>query len=362
MSPPTQDDPARPASPGAVAWLAASSLLIALALSASAALLVDYLRPAPLFCDAGSGCAALRHSALAFVGRLPLPAVGVAGLCAIAVSTLLRGARARTANAALAAVAAAVAAALIITQLQLGVFCKYCMVVDASCLGLAALAYVRRRHAFDRPPRAAFAVGPAAAFLVAAVAPAVVAIGTPVAVPPDVAAELAATPPGQVCVVEYVDYECPHCRKTHADFAPIIAESAGRLRVVRKNVPLVTMHPHAMTAARAAACGAAMGKAEAMSAGLFATPVDALTEAGCAALAGQIGLDAAQYRACMDDPQNSRRVDAEREAFRAQGGRGLPTVWIDRTRIEGARGAEALRSAVADALSAHAQAGAARNP
>lgn len=105
-----------------------------------------------------------------------------------------------------------------------------------------------------------------------------------------------------------------------------------------------------------------MGKGDAMSAGLFAVPVDELTEAGCEALAARLGLDAAGYRACMDDPANARRIDAEREAFSSQGGRGLPTIWVDRIKIEGARGPAALRSAVAVALSARAPGGAQAKP
>src|SRR5260221_12336915 len=53
--------------------------LTALGLAASAALLVDYLRPMPLFCSESGGCAQLRASQYLHNLRLPAPVFGVGG-------------------------------------------------------------------------------------------------------------------------------------------------------------------------------------------------------------------------------------------------------------------------------------------
>src|SRR6266853_6975719 len=63
-----------------------------------------------------------------------------------------------------------------------------------------------------------------------------------------------------VTLVEYGDYECPHCGRAH----PIVREAqkrmGRRLRFVFRNFPLAEMHPHAVHAAEAAEAAAIQGK------------------------------------------------------------------------------------------------------
>ena len=96
-------------------------------------------------------------------------------------------------------------------------------------------------------------------------------------------AEMARTrelgPVGAVTVVDFVDFECPFCRMTHAELEPILEAHRDRLRVVRRQVPL-HMHPHALDAARAACCGERLGSGDAMASALFSAPVDQLTRGG----------------------------------------------------------------------------------
>ncbi|HKP55250.1 MAG TPA: vitamin K epoxide reductase family protein, partial [Polyangiales bacterium] len=66
----------------------------ALALAASAMLFVDYVRPAPVFCAPDGGCGLVRQTAFAYPLGVPLPAIGVLGMFAVAVSGLIPGRRA----------------------------------------------------------------------------------------------------------------------------------------------------------------------------------------------------------------------------------------------------------------------------
>src|SRR5258708_3816506 len=88
-------------------------------------------------------------------------------------------------------------------------------------------------------------------------------------VPSVVRDEMARTAPGQVTVLLFSDYECPHCRRTHAALAPLLVKYTGLLRVVVRHVPL-PMHARARPAARAAVCGELLG-APAMAEALFDT-------------------------------------------------------------------------------------------
>ena len=63
----------------------------------------------------------------------------------------------------------------------------------------------------------------------------------------------------RVTVVEYGDFECPFCRKTASDFAPVLGEFKGKYRFIRKEMPLTRIHPHALTAAKAECCAPTMG-------------------------------------------------------------------------------------------------------
>src|SRR5690606_5496208 len=111
----------------------------ALALGASAVLLVDYLRPSPVFCGVDGGCGTVRQTAFAYPLGVPMPVWGVAGLLAVALLAFVPGRRARVAQAVLAGLGGVVAAGLFVVQAAMGTFCVYCVVVDSAALVLAGL-------------------------------------------------------------------------------------------------------------------------------------------------------------------------------------------------------------------------------
>jgi len=308
-------------------------LPVLIGLTVSAFLLVDYLRPAPVFCEVGGGCDRIRQTDYSSFLGAPLPAFGMLGFLALGVLTLLRGAVVRRIEFALAVFSALVAASLLFLQVKLATFCPYCTIVDASALLVAAGAFLRFRSGADRPPgRAPLFVGAGALFMAAAVP---FAVGYSISsVPQAISAEFRKTPPGKITVVDFVDFECPFCRMTHEEFSPVIEAHASRIRVVRKQVPL-KMHPNAMDAARAACCGEKLGKGDAMANALFRA--EDLTPEGCEKVAQSLNLDLHAFRECVHDPKVDERIQKETAEFRATHGRGLPTIWIEDQKIEGAQ-------------------------
>jgi uncharacterized membrane protein/protein-disulfide isomerase len=328
----------------------AASLAAALAgLVASAMLTVDYLRPVPLFCAEGSGCDALRRTAIAAPLGLPLPALGLAGFLAIGVVSLLAGRRARVAAAVLAGVAAFVGVMLLGAQAAFDQLCPYCSVADASGIASAGVAWWRLTHSVTfEPSRTSSFVG-AALLVAAALVPIGIGLRASASVPFAIRAEIAATPTGEVTVVDFVDFECPFCRQTNSELEPLLAAHEGRVRVVRRQVPLRS-HAHALDAARAACCGDRLGKGNTMASALFAAPVDELTREGCEKVAQRVGLALAPYRACVADPQTDESIEADRAEFKAAGGFALPTIWIGERQLIGAQTREALAKALDEAL------------
>jgi protein-disulfide isomerase/uncharacterized membrane protein len=327
----------------------AVSLVPALAgLVASAMLLVDYLRPKPVFCAEGGGCEALRNTAFAAPLGLPLPFFGVGGFLLIGLVALLPGRRARVAQLALCLAGGALGAALLTVQALLRTWCPYCSVADASAVASAVVAGLRlwRAPGAFAPPPLSYAG--AASLLLALLGPLYVGFrATPV--PRVIRDELRQTPRREVTVVDFVDFECPFCRLTHGALQPLVARHRDRIRLVRRQVPL-SIHPHAKDAARAACCGDVLGKGEAMAEALFSAPVEELTAEGCERLARTAGLPVDAYRACVVNPATDARIDADRAEFKAAGGFALPTLWIDRTEFVGAQPPETLERAIDEAL------------
>ncbi|MCW5833774.1 MAG: thioredoxin domain-containing protein [Labilithrix sp.] len=335
-------------------WFWLTVVLAAAALVASAILLVDYVRPAPVFCDAGGGCAKVKATALARPLGVPLPAIGLVGVLGIGLAALVPGRGARIVQAALAVPGGAAGLFFVGVQAKMGVLCPFCAVVDGASIALAVIAALRWRKAWD-PPSGRLVPAAAALGLVASIA-VPFAVGfqlraIPGDVPAAIAEEMRASGRGKVTVVDFVDFECPFCRMTHADFAPLLEERKDKVRVARKHVPL-RMHPHALDAAKAACCGEALGKGDAMADALFLAPPHELTPEGCERLAAQQGLDVEKFRACVADPATEARIEKDKETFRAVKGHGLPTIWIDGTKLEGAQDRATLTEALDEAIHA----------
>jgi predicted DsbA family dithiol-disulfide isomerase/uncharacterized membrane protein len=324
------------------------------ALVASSLLLVDYVRPAPVFCGAEGGCGVVKRTVFAYPLGIPTPLLGIGGFLAIGLAQLLPGRRARLAQAVLAGVGGLVAAGLLVVQASLKTVCPFCFVADISALLLAGLSVARVLRAWDPPEHRGHLAAGVLAVCAAVAAP--VAIGMtkkpiPSSVPSVIADEMRKTPRGLVTVVDFVDFECPFCRMTHADLGPLLAARKDKVRVARKHVPL-RMHAHAMDAARAACCGEEQGKGGEVAESLFTADPRDLTPDGCAAIAAKHGLDVSRFRACFTGPETEARIKADGDAFRAAGGHGLPTLFIDGIKLEGAQEASVLKSTLDAAIGA----------
>ena len=204
--------------------------------------------------------------------------------CALGVASLLPGRRARLAQVGLAIDGGAGRAALLVwppsgrsgTSVR---FVAWRTRARSSRAASSPLWQAPRRAPTPRRPGRLVYVG-GRMLVAAALLPIVVGWRLAGRPPPAIRAEMARTPPGQVTVVDFVDFECPFCRMTNAALQPLLDAHQDRLRVVRRQVPL-RMHPHALDAARAACCGERLGRGDAMASALFSAPVESLTREGC---------------------------------------------------------------------------------
>jgi protein-disulfide isomerase len=151
-------------------------------------------------------------------------------------------------------------------------------------------------------------------------------------------------------VVEFADFQCPGC----AALAPIITNlaSANEITLVARYFPLDANHANADRSARAAVAADAQGFFWQMSSALYARQ-DAWkdlsgpdADAYFATLAGEVGLDLADWQASYASTETAAVVDKDRQAAIGMGLSSTPTLFVGGTLYTGSLSAEGIRAAV----------------
>lgn len=143
----------------------------------------------------------------------------------------------------------------------------------------------------------------------------------------------------QLTVVEFSDYECPHCRKAHKEARLLVAKHADQVRLVHRHLPLDQachpgmrgpFHQRACSFAEAAECAGLQGQFWEMNDALFATQetvkaihVDPME------LATRIGLDRARFKRCMDEHEVANLIARDIKEGITRRLPGTPTFLID---------------------------------
>lgn len=328
-------------------------------LAVSAWLVVSYALPSQFgLCGSGGGCDRVRQCWLSRVGGVSWPMVGVVSFAAVLAMSLSTRPAVRRLLPWAGLVAGGVGGALIVLQKAVcGAFCPFCLVTDVAGITVGAAAWLGRREASVQiTVRRRW--GLAGAAVLSVVGPLV--FGFMHASPPVEPVRVAALPepiareqrPGVTTIVEFADFECPFCRRQHEVLTQVLASYGSRVRFVRKHLPLSRIHPHAEAAARAACCAEEQGRGEPMADALFRA--EDISAAGCEAIAARLGLDLTEYRACVNSPRVSARLERDRDDAARAGVRGLPTMFVGNERFEGVVAEDVLRASIDRALRSHA--------
>jgi protein-disulfide isomerase len=152
-----------------------------------------------------------------------------------------------------------------------------------------------------------------------------------------------------VTVVEYGDYECPHCGHAYPIVKQVQKHFGKRLRFVFRNFPLSEIHPHAEGAAEAAEFAGAQGKFWEMHDLLFENQ-ERLDEALYLALAQELELPAGTLRKALESGTYRTRVRAEFAGGVRSGVNGTPTFFVNGDRHDGPYEFEDLVLAIDEAL------------
>jgi protein-disulfide isomerase len=144
-----------------------------------------------------------------------------------------------------------------------------------------------------------------------------------------------------VTLVEYGDFECPHCGRAHPIIRMVQKHFAKRLRFVFRNFPIGTIHPHAQKAAEAAEAAGAQGKFWEMHETLYEHQ-HALDDGHLAKYADALKLDRARFDREMAAGAHSGRVREDFLSGVRSGVNGTPTFFIDGLRYDGSWDPESL--------------------
>jgi protein-disulfide isomerase len=148
-----------------------------------------------------------------------------------------------------------------------------------------------------------------------------------------------------VTLVEYGDYECPHCGRAYPIIKQIQERFGAGLRFVFRNFPLTEAHAHAQHAAEAAESAAVMGRFWQMHDALFEHQ-RALGDRDLVAYGAAVGVDESQLARDLAEHTYASRV---REDFRSgvrSGVNGTPTFFINGIRYDDAWDLESLTEAL----------------
>jgi protein-disulfide isomerase len=138
----------------------------------------------------------------------------------------------------------------------------------------------------------------------------------------------------RVELVEYGDYQCPHCGAAYPMIKRIQEKMGKDLRFVFRNFPLVESHPQAFAAALASEAAARQNAFWEMHDMLFEHQ-DRLDPSSLVQYAKHLRLDTEPFIRDLQDKPLADKVEADFESGIRSGVNGTPTFFINGQRYDG---------------------------
>jgi protein-disulfide isomerase len=152
----------------------------------------------------------------------------------------------------------------------------------------------------------------------------------------------------KISLVEFADYECPHCKRFQPVLRQILDEFHGEVKLYFKHYPL-PQHNNARLAAEAATAAQKQGKFWPYEEKLWANQ-DNLTPAELEKYAKETGLDMTKFRQDLDSAAVKTRVQKDRTEGSAAGISSTPTLFINGREYSDSHDTESLREWIKEEL------------
>ena len=158
-----------------------------------------------------------------------------------------------------------------------------------------------------------------------------------------------------ITLVEYGDYECPHCALAHPIVDRVQLYFRRRMRFVFRHFPMNEVHPHAEIAAESAEFAGAAGLFWDMHDALFAHQ-SRLSLPTIFLIAEQLGLTETALRKALETGRYRNKVRSDFMGGIRSGVNGTPTFFINGVRHDGGYDYASLVAGIQMRLAADASA------
>jgi protein-disulfide isomerase len=127
----------------------------------------------------------------------------------------------------------------------------------------------------------------------------------------------------KILLVKFSDFQCPYCAESHKVLKTFLAKHQNQVTFTYKHLPLVTIHPEALPAARASWAAMQQGKFWEYQDALF-TNQDKLGDSQYQEIAKSLGLDLNRFNRDRASEAASKAIQADVELAEAIGINGTP--------------------------------------
>lgn len=152
-------------------------------------------------------------------------------------------------------------------------------------------------------------------------------------------------PDAPIMIVEYGDYQCPHCAAADPVVEALLRGFGHDLQAVFRHFPLSQVHPLSEVAAQAAEFAGAHGAFWPMHSAIFATQAQ-LSLPVIFAISGALNLPQPALRKALETGTYSGKVRQDFIGGVKSGVNGTPCFFVNGVRHDGAYSFEALSAAI----------------
>lgn len=156
-------------------------------------------------------------------------------------------------------------------------------------------------------------------------------------------------PNAPAALVEYGDYECPHCARAHYEVAEVLRRVGNDVRYAYRHFPLIRLHRHALLAAQAAEAAGAEGRFWPMHSMLFENH-RALELAELMGYAETLGVDVFRFARDLRAGMYVPTIESDFRSGVRSGVDETPTFFLNGVRLDGRWDADALTAAIREVI------------
>ena len=152
-----------------------------------------------------------------------------------------------------------------------------------------------------------------------------------------------------ITIVEFSDFECPYCGGLFPTLKEIEKKYADKIRVVYRQYPLTSLHPHAQKAAEASLCADEQKRFWDFHDSLFGNQQD-LTVDSLKRRAVELKLDAPAFNTCLDSGKHAETIKKDIVEGSRAGVSGTPAIFINGRLLSGNQPYTSIAQVIEDEL------------